>query len=44
MKLSRQPHASPDGEYTAAWDKWVDSGEVEAWEPTVGDGLADAAR
>lgn len=25
--------------YEAAWDEWQRSGEADAWEPTVGDGL-----
>lgn len=25
--------------YAEAWQEWVSSGEAEAWEPTVGDGL-----
>lgn len=30
--------------YAAAWDEWVQSGEVEAWAATSADGLADAPR
>lgn len=26
-------------EYTAAWDEWVESGEAEVWDVTLGDGL-----
>jgi Arc/MetJ-type ribon-helix-helix transcriptional regulator len=26
-------------EYAAAWDEWVESGEAEAWDVTLGDGL-----
>jgi Arc/MetJ-type ribon-helix-helix transcriptional regulator len=25
--------------YGPAWDEWVSTGEADAWEPTVGDGL-----
>lgn len=25
--------------YAEAWQEWSDSGEAEAWEPTVGDGF-----
>lgn len=25
--------------YAEAWQEWAQSGEAEAWEPTVGDGL-----
>lgn len=25
--------------YAEAWQEWTSSGEAEAWEPTVGDGL-----
>lgn len=27
--------------YEGAWDEWAASGESEAWEPTVADGLAE---
>lgn len=30
--------------YAAAWQEWEASGEATAWESTVADGLADAAR
>lgn len=30
--------------YAAAWQEWEDSGDAEAWESTVADGLADAPR
>lgn len=33
-----------DRDYEAAWDEWEASGEFQAWETTVEDGLADAAR
>ena len=28
--------------YEAAWDDWATTGEAEAWEATVTDGLAEA--
>jgi len=37
-------HADLDQDYAAAWDEWEVSGERDAWEGTVGDGLADASR
>lgn len=33
-----------DDAYAAAWDEWEASGDAEAWETSVADGLADAAR
>jgi Arc/MetJ-type ribon-helix-helix transcriptional regulator len=30
--------------YAEAWREWEDSGDAEAWESTVGDGLLDATR
>lgn len=30
--------------YAAAWDEWEASGEALAWEATIADGVADAAR
>jgi Arc/MetJ-type ribon-helix-helix transcriptional regulator len=37
-------HADLEQDYAAAWEDWESSGERAAWEGTVGDGLADAAR
>jgi len=37
-------HADLDEDYAAAWEEWESSGELAAWEGTVGDGLADAPR
>lgn len=37
-------HANLPDNYATAWDEWETSGERAAWEGTVGDGLADAAR
>jgi Arc/MetJ-type ribon-helix-helix transcriptional regulator len=42
IRLLRHPDLDQD--YTAAWDEWSASGDHAAWEGTVGDGLADAAR
>lgn len=37
-------HADLDEDYAAAWDEWESSGEREAWDGTVSDGLTDAPR
>lgn len=37
-------HADLDEDYAAAWDEWESSGERQAWEGTVSDGLTDAPR
>jgi Arc/MetJ-type ribon-helix-helix transcriptional regulator len=37
-------HADLDDDYAAAWEEWDASGEREAWESTVGDGLTHAPR
>ena len=29
--------------YAQAWADWAAGGDAEAWEPTVGDGLAESA-
>ncbi len=42
IRLLRHPELEQD--YAAAWDEWASSGEQAAWDSTVGDGLADAAR
>ena len=42
IRLLRHPELEED--YAAAWTEWQEGGEAEAWESTVGDGLADAAR
>lgn len=42
VRALRFPNLEDD--YVAAWDEWVSSGEQAAWDSTVADGLADAAR
>jgi Arc/MetJ-type ribon-helix-helix transcriptional regulator len=42
LHLLRQPALEQD--YAEAWEEWSASGEQAAWDPTAGDGLADAAR
>lgn len=42
LQLLRQPDLEED--YAAAWDEWAGSGEQEAWESTVADGVTDAPR
>jgi Arc/MetJ-type ribon-helix-helix transcriptional regulator len=42
IRLLRHPDLEQD--YAAAWDEWAASGEAAAWEASVADGLADAAR
>lgn len=42
LQLLRQPESEED--YAAAWDEWASSGEQEAWESTIADGVADAPR
>lgn len=42
LQLLRQPDLEED--YAAAWDEWASSGEHEAWESTIADGVADAPR
>jgi len=37
-------HTNLDEDYAAAWEEWESSGERDAWEGTVGDGLPDASR
>ena len=37
-------HADLDEDYAAAWKEWEASGEREAWDVTVSDGLTDAPR
>jgi metal-responsive CopG/Arc/MetJ family transcriptional regulator len=37
-------HPDLEQNYAAAWQEWAQSGEQAAWEATVADGLADAAR
>jgi Arc/MetJ-type ribon-helix-helix transcriptional regulator len=37
-------HADLGEHYAAAWEEWETSGEREAWEVTVPDGLDDASR
>lgn len=31
-------------DYESAWQEWQESGDLAAWDTTVADGLADAAR
>jgi len=38
------PQPDLEGDYAAAWDEWASSGEQEAWESTLADGVADAPR
>ncbi len=40
--LLAEPELEED--YAAAWQEWEASGEEASWEPTVPDGLGDAAR
>jgi len=42
IRLLRHPELEED--YAAAWDEWQETGDSEAWESSVGDGLADAPR
>jgi Arc/MetJ-type ribon-helix-helix transcriptional regulator len=42
IRLLGQPEL--DDAYAAAWDEWEASGDTAAWEETMADGLADAAR
>lgn len=37
-------HAEREQDYETAWAEWASSGDQAAWDGTVGDGLADAAR
>jgi Arc/MetJ-type ribon-helix-helix transcriptional regulator len=37
-------HADLEQDYTAAWAEWDASRERAAWEPTAGDGVANAPR
>jgi predicted transcriptional regulator len=37
-------YANLENDYAAAWQEWESTGERAAWEDTIGDGLADAAR
>jgi Arc/MetJ-type ribon-helix-helix transcriptional regulator len=37
-------HTGLEQDYAAAWEEWERSEDRGAWEGTVGDGLADAAR
>jgi hypothetical protein len=30
--------------YASAWDEWLQTEDRDLWEPTSGDGFADAAR
>lgn len=42
IRMLRQPALEQD--YALAWEEWEASGEEAAWEATVADGPADAAR
>jgi len=42
--VARLRHADLGEDYSAAWDEWESSGARDAWEGTIGDGLADAPR
>ena len=42
LQLLRQPDLESD--YAAAWNEWAASGEQEAWESTMSDGVTDAPR
>ena len=42
IRLLGDPDLERD--YAMAWEEWEASGDAEAWESTVGDGLADAPR
>ncbi len=37
-------HPDLEQDYAAAWDEWQAVGDGTAWESTVADGVADAAR
>lgn len=42
LQLLRRRDLEED--YAAAWEEWADSGEQEAWESTIADGVTDAPR
>lgn len=42
VRMLRLPDLEQD--YEAAWQDWEESGDHAAWNVTVADGLADAAR
>lgn len=42
VRMLRLPELEQD--YEAAWSEWEASGDHEAWDTTVADGIADAAR
>lgn len=42
VAVGRLPHLERD--YESAWQEWEGSGEHEAWDASVADGLADASR
>jgi Arc/MetJ-type ribon-helix-helix transcriptional regulator len=42
LQLLRRPDL--EGDYAAAWDEWASSGDQEAWESAIADGVADAPR
>ena len=42
VQMLRYPNLGED--YASAWAEWFSSEEAGAWDDTVGDGVADAAR
>lgn len=42
VRLLRLPELERD--YEAAWEEWEASGDYQAWDVAVADGIADAAR
>jgi Arc/MetJ-type ribon-helix-helix transcriptional regulator len=42
VRLLRLPELERD--YEVAWEEWEASGDYQAWDVTVADGIADAAR
>jgi len=42
VQMLRYPTLEED--YAQAWEQWSTNEESEAWEPTTGDGIGDAAR
>lgn len=37
-------HPALEDDYAAAWEEWDSTGEREAWDVTLGDGLGSATR
>ena len=44
LALQLLRHPDLEGDYAAAWEEWTSSGEQEAWESTIADGVTDAPR